>query len=179
VSRANDDPPDGTAPSATAICANSRMMALGPPPIERTGNAAQLDPRLASIVADGFHEVADCVVLARFRASATRTSVASCRDRTGFEAFINHVHVDHELGLPHSHPVALVQAGRLAERLAGRLEQVYRDDRFMIIVAVSDSCTLRFHKLRTGESWIASDIESYRDEGVMTIPVPRVQAGSA
>jgi hypothetical protein len=172
VSRTNDKPPDEKAP--TAICANSRMMALGPPPIERTGGAAQLDERLASIVAGGFHEVADCVVLARFRASATRTSVASCGDQTGFEAFINHIHVGDELCLPDSHPVALVQAGRLAARLAERLEQAYPDDRFMIILAVSDSCTLRFHKLRKGESWIAGDIETYRDEGVMTIPVPRV-----
>jgi hypothetical protein len=154
------------------IRVNSRMAALGPPPIDAESTVL-LDERLALILADGFDEIGDCVVLARFSESVAHVSVESCHDATGFEAFINHFHVEDELGLAYDDPVVLLQAGLFAGLLGASLERTYPADRFLILLTVSDSCTVRFHKLRQGQRWLAEDIETYQNEAVMTIPVPR------
>jgi hypothetical protein len=43
---------------------NSRMAALGPPPVGASSDGVDLDPRLAAILADGLLEIGGCVVLA-------------------------------------------------------------------------------------------------------------------
>ena len=87
----------------------------------------------------------------------------------GFEAFINHVHLDDELELPAADPMVLVQAGRYATELADRLERAYPGEVFVLIIGLGDSCTVRFHKLRPGESWIADDLEGYENEAMMVV----------
>ena len=76
---------------------NSRMAALGPPPVGTPGGGVDLDPRLAAILADGLLDIGGCVVLAYDADSVTTAPIESFPDATRFEAFINHVHVDDEL----------------------------------------------------------------------------------
>ena len=68
--------------------------------------------------------------------------------------------------------MVLAQAGRFATELGDLLQRRHSDKRFVIIVAVSDSCIVRFHMLRVGESWVAPDLETYENEAVMVVRVP-------
>jgi hypothetical protein len=150
---------------------NARMTALGPPSIGGHGDI-ELDPRLAAILADGFLELGDCVVLAHEEGSVEAARIESYPDATGFEAFINHLHLDDELELPATDPLVLEQAGRYVTELAELLESEYPDERFAVIIAVGDSCVVRFHKQRSGESWIADGLEGHGTEAVMVVHVP-------
>lgn len=151
---------------------NSRMAALGPPPVGASSDGVDLDPRLAAILADGLLEIGGCVVLAHDADSVTDAPIESFPDATGFEAFINHVHVDDELGLPATDTAVLAQAGRFATEIGDLLQRRYPDETFVIILAVSDSCIVRFHTLRSGERWVAPDLETYENEAVMVMQVP-------
>ncbi len=146
---------------------NRRMAALQPPSVDALPVGRDLDAGLAAVLDDGFEQVAGCVVFSRFADSARRIGVAQCGDETGFEAFVNHVHVEDEL--PAASPSDLLEeAGLFVSRLADQLKRAYPDEPFVVILAVSDSCTVRFHKVRTGQSWLADDIEDY-DEAVMSL----------
>jgi hypothetical protein len=150
---------------------NARMAALGPPSIGGAGEM-ELVPRLAAILADGFLELGDCLVLAHEEGSVEAARIESYPDATKFEAFINHLHLDDELELPAGDPLVLKQAGRYAAELAELLQGEYPDEAFVILIALGDSCVVRFHKRRSGESWIADDLEGYEYEAVMVVDVP-------
>src|SRR5689334_19299533 len=147
------------------------MAALGPPSTDPNGDPP-LDERLERILAEGFQPVGDCVILADFEAALTDSTAEQHPDATALEAFVNHCHVDDELGLPARDPALLAQAGRYAGRLAAELARSYAGERFLVIFTVGDSCIVRFHKVRPGESRLVADLESYGDEAVMTISVP-------
>ena len=78
---------------------------------------------------------------------------------TGYECFINHVH------LPFGQTrEALVSCLRYAIALQRGLVQVHPRRKFRVIVSVGDGdCTVRFHEERTGESWIADNLEGYTE----------------
>lgn len=147
------------------------MAALGPPSIDPSADPP-LDERLERILAGGFQSVGDCVILADFEAALADATAEQHRDATALEAFVSHCHVDDELDLPAGAPELLAQAGRYAGRLAAALAQAYPADRFLVIFTVGESCIVRFHKVRTGESWLVDDLESYGDAAVMAIAVP-------
>ncbi len=145
------------------------MLALDILPL--SSSEVLLDPRLDAVLGDGFQELRGCVVLAGLVASAAHVTVSSCGDETGFEAFVNHVHVEDVLGLTVSDPRVAAQAGGFTKELAAALERIYPDERFVVILSLGDSCTVRFHKLREGQAWLADDLEGY-DEAVMVVSVP-------
>lgn len=147
------------------------MAALGPPSIDPTGEPA-LDERLERILAGGFQSVGDCVILTDFEAALADSTVEQHPNATRLETFVNHCHVDDELDLPPRDPALLSQAGRYAGRLAAELAMAYPGERFLVILTVGDSCIVRFHKVRAGESWLADDVESYGDEAVLVVAVP-------
>jgi hypothetical protein len=66
-------------------------------------------------------------------------------------------------------PLLLLTAGLLmAEAVSHRL--VALPGRFNVIVSYDgESCAVRFHKIRAGEAWLADDLESYVDEGVLVV----------
>jgi len=150
---------------------NSAMAALGPPSADGEGEP-QLDERLEEVLDEGFQAFGDCVILTAFEDALSQVTSGTHRDATALEAFVNHCHVDDELGLELGDPVLIAQAGRYAGRLAAELARAYPDVPFLVILTVGDSCIVRFHKQRTGESWLADDLESYGDQAVMAIPVP-------
>jgi hypothetical protein len=66
-------------------------------------------------------------------------------------------------------PLLLLTAGLLmAEAVSRKL--VVLQGRFNVIVSYDgESCAVRFHKIRSGESWLADDLEAYVDEGVLVV----------
>jgi hypothetical protein len=146
---------------------NEPMSLLRPAGIDTASDLEELDPRLAGVLDDGFAEISECVVLRRFLDTARRTSVSACSDEVGFEAFVNHVHVEDELP-GRSAELALAQSVSFARRLDRDLRVTFPDHRFEIIISVSPSPVVRFHGVRPGQRWLAEDIEGYQ-EPVMSI----------
>jgi hypothetical protein len=115
----------------------------------------------------------DCVLLKNQRDPNYHVNIADCFDRTGFECFINHVH------LPFSRTrESLMSCLEYAETLEQALMPLTPDRRFRVMVALpkddespESACTVRFHQIRTGENWIADDIEGYKSEAVLVFDV--------
>jgi len=108
-----------------------------------------------------------CVFLAREYTGLNEATLEQFPDRTGLECFVNHVHF---------------QVGRGGQSL----ESVFRyvsavrsslvslgDGIFEIIVSIADEkCVVRFHKWRSGESWLSEDLEGYKSEAMLSATVP-------
>jgi hypothetical protein len=66
-------------------------------------------------------------------------------------------------------PLLLLTGGLfIAEQVSKRL--IGLPGRFNVIVSYDgESCAVRFHKIREGESWLSEDLESYVDEGILVV----------
>ena len=114
-----------------------------------------LSPEMSSALEKGFVEEQGCVLFASEAHNTARTSVGNCFDETGYECFVNHVHIT---GLPE----ALEFAKRLTQALAERFR-----DRFVVILSFDGrDATVRFHKLRAGQPWLNDNLEGYKEEGI-------------
>jgi hypothetical protein len=84
-------------------------------------------------------------------------------DKTGLEAFINHVHFP----LDDSRE-SLLKCLRYATDLQEELMRVGADRKFRILMSLrNDGCVIRFHQVRPNENWIADDLEGYEEEGIL------------
>jgi hypothetical protein len=77
-------------------------------------------------------------------------------------------------------PLLLLVAGLMTAQ-AVALELAQFDARFNIILSYDgESCVVRFHKIRAGESWLAADLEAYAaDEGLLVIEAGQGVSGEA
>jgi hypothetical protein len=96
-------------------------------------------------------------------------------DHTGYEAFVNHIHVSDLLESRESSdiPFFLLKQGiMLAHALRKKLICTYPDTAFQIAVSYDEiECTVRFYRMRDNESWLTSDLEQYTEEAIMAIEV--------
>lgn len=120
---------------------------------------SELTADLEAALADGLTERQGCLVLA---SQSSPAQPADFDDATGYEAFINHLHIDTDDGSAVSK--AIHAAARVAEMVQSRMLQSRGDERpVRLIVSAEhrDAATVRFHRLRAGEEWLADDLESY------------------
>ena len=120
---------------------------------DRKSDESALSPELSRILNSGFVKENGCV----FLASENRVRNDQ-QDDTGYECFINHVHVK-----------TLAQALEFARRLKSALAQHFSDDFVVIAGFDGHEATVRFHKHRPGQAWIDDDLESYLDEGIAVL----------
>ena len=128
-----------------------------------------LAPRLRALVEAPLVRKAGGLVLEPLAANATGPE--AFQDRTGYEAFINKVHVDDFIDVSGSEQVgALVQQGaRAAVDLSHRLET---EGRFRVLLSLDadlPTMTLRFFERRHGEAWGAEDPDAFQLEEVLMI----------
>ena len=115
-----------------------------------------LSPELSSVLVSGLVQEKGCVVLAEARASAVAWDAS--QDATGYECFINHIHVK-----------SLVEALEFARRLKSALAE-YSTDAFVVIVSFDGrEATVRFHKHRLGQAWLNDNLEGYVEEGIAVL----------
>jgi hypothetical protein len=94
-------------------------------------------------------------------------------DKTGYECLINHIHLPFD-GTGDS----LKSSLKYAVALHSALAQMGKNRRFQVILSVNEQeCTVRFHQLRQGESWIAEDLEGYAEEAVLLLRTDLMTAG--
>lgn len=131
----------------------------------------QLHPALAGLVEPGFVRLNGSIVLKALAEKAKAVTPSDFSDETGYESFVNHIHVeDHvppEDG-PASASVLLTNGISLASTLHTLLRQSFPEEGFEVILSLEDNhCTVRFHKKRTGEQWLRSDLDEYQEEALM------------
>lgn len=86
-------------------------------------------------------------------------------DKTGYECLINHVHLPFD-GTNES----LRSSLRYAVALQKELTRIGQGHGFQVILSVDDrECTVRFHRIRPNENWIADDLEGYAEEAVLVL----------
>jgi len=110
----------------------------------------------------------DCVLLKDQWGPNRHIKIADCSDKTGFECFINHVHLPFD-GTNQTLISCLEYAATLQETL-----MPLTDRHFRVIVSLADEerdCTVRFHQIRSGENWIAEDLEGYKSEALLVFDV--------
>ncbi len=127
-----------------------------------------LPQRLVALLNEGFVEAEECVFFSRLK-STSEVQRLDFSDRTAYECFVNHVHIEDYLengGLP---PLELLGRGiAFAHELATRLRRLHGTKHFRIIVASDGgvSCTVRFHTIRREEEWIGKNPNGFREEAV-------------
>jgi len=86
-------------------------------------------------------------------------------DRTGYECFVNHVHLPFN-GTRES----LLSCLGYAVSLQRELVPLANERRFQVIVSVAeDGCTVRFHEVRPGQNWLSEDIEGFAEEAIVVL----------
>jgi len=126
---------------------NQKMAGL----LTKRKKTAVLNRRLAGLLRKGIVEKSGCVLLRACIGTST-TFLQSGMDRTGYESFINHVHIS-----------SLPQAWEFARKIASRLKR--RSGKFSVIVSFDGKeATVRFHKNRSKEPEVLNpDLESYKE----------------
>jgi len=117
------------------------------------------------LVAGGFTDIQGCVFFRKLFHHDALTELVRHHDMTGYECTVNSIHLEDylEKGMARKAPALAATAMKCVDWLAERLRQ-FTADPFRIIVSVDGrTCTLRFHRLRDGESWLADDIEGYKE----------------
>jgi hypothetical protein len=125
---------------------------------ENLDDSKALPQRLLALLNGGFAEEEQCIFLSLLKKTAP-VSRKDFPDRTAYECFVNHIHIEDYLengGLP---PLKMLGRGiGLARELKARLSQLHAGKHFRIIVAFHPPvCTVRFHTIRPDEQWVDKD----------------------
>jgi len=134
-----------------AIRANLRMQGL----LKGTEIPKSLTPKLKRILEAGFVQRGECILLA---AEVNRSFGGESMDAIGYECFVNHIHVS-------SFPQAWLYAHSLVKELSRS-----RLGKCAVIVSFDGrDATVRFHKIRSGQSCMAKDLEGYQEEAIAVL----------
>lgn len=116
----------------------------------------------------GIVETGGCFLLRGF-VKKPHLSPVDFPDQTGLECSANKLRMEAMLDsrLISSCPLLLLTAGLMTAR-ALCAELARYPARFNVILSYDgECCAVRFHKIRTGQRWLADDLEGYVDEGVL------------
>ena len=129
-----------------------------------------LSPKLSRLLAEGFTDLHGAVVFAAMRETGERVTPDNFPDLTGYECFVNHIHVDDQVDDSLSERELLKQGIAFALATERRLSSEFPSKPFKVIVAANTSgCGARFHSVRPGEEWLASNLEGYADEAILVL----------
>jgi hypothetical protein len=128
---------------------------------EKLDDPKALPQKLLALLNAGFVEDEQCVFFSLKRKTVPVQRL-DFRDRTDYECYVNHLHVEDYLengGLP---PLEMLGRGiALARELRDRLSRLHGMKHFRIIVAFNGiSCTVRFHSVRPDEEWVDKDLNA-------------------
>jgi hypothetical protein len=129
--------------------------------LKRSGISLPLEETLAAepLTIPVFEYVDGSVLLKQEFQGTQHVKPSDFQDRTGYESFINHVHLRFEQSRE-----SLVSCLRYTIALQTGLARLQPRRHFQIIVAVDEGdCTVRFHEVRIGESWVAENLEGYSE----------------
>ena len=134
---------------------------------ENLDDPKALPQKLLALLGAGFVEEEKCVFLSLLKIDSP-VKRADFPDRTAYECFVNHIHIEDYLengGLP---PLEMLGRGlALARELKARLSSLPGKRHFRIIVSFrGPSCTVRFHTVRPDETWTDKDASGLQSEAI-------------
>jgi hypothetical protein len=134
---------------------------------ERVTVPAEVD----ELIDAGVIEENGCVLFRRL-AQATHPGRDRFPDDTGYEAFVNHFHLDADT------PIGAVKLGHRVAHTVAHLLRVNVDRPCRVILALDGaSASIRFHIRREGEEWLSADLEGYA-EPVLVLDYEQIQGRS-
>jgi len=125
--------------------------------LDRDGE--QLPFALSDLAARGVIELAGCFFLGALFDKKTNAVEADFWDRTGWECFVNSIHVDDFAASDYLLNACLFVRSVFREWArkegVGTLQAIISNDEYGSVV--------KFHLLRDGESWVGRDLEGYEE----------------
>ena|SRR5437868_12839922 len=130
-----------------------------------------LSQRLQALLASPFVEEEDCFFLAPLRTRVPTVKLADFKDRTAFECYVNHIHVEDYSENGGFLPLPMLGYGMaVAQALRDRLAREKEGKHFHVIVNFDgDHCDVRFHGVRLDEEWLSPDLEEYPQEALAVL----------
>jgi hypothetical protein len=123
-----------------------------------------IDPRLSKIAELGFIELDGCFLLKELANVTTNANTNDFPDKTGYECFINHIHID-DFTTENVSATSLV----FASRLLSKWTQTNFGGQLVVIVGGDhEAAVVRCHRERQNESWLAQDLDGY-EQAVLEI----------
>jgi hypothetical protein len=114
-------------------------------------------------------EVDGCMV------PASSPNVVRLEDETGTECHWSKFHLEdlmpkevgsHEMARMAVDYVWLLRASLAAGKISGRFRLIVSIELSGIQPHAKTICTVRFHRVRPGQEWLADDLEGYKDEAI-------------
>ena len=143
---------------------------------ENLDDPKALPQKLLTTLNGGFVEEDQCVFLSllKKKAPVRRPDFPDC---TGYECFVNHIHVEDYLENGNLSPLELLGRGlALAYELKARLAKLHGTRHFRIIVAFDGStCTVRFHTVRLDEEWTDKNLNAYAEEAIAVLETQELE----
>lgn len=132
-------------------------------------SAPSLSGEFLAILAQGVVYRGELVTLASNRQPLPAFSAGQLLDAVGMECFVNHLHLDDD-GTFEDEVDAFQKCLVAAKLLYRSLKGIGCRAKVLISVAEETNVTLRFHKIRLGQEWLAGDLEGY-DSAILVLEV--------
>lgn len=114
---------------------------------------------LLKIIGQGFCRKNDCIFLFYFSRKMTNASEHDFEDKTGYECFINSIHIDDYTSTDYF-SCAYAFAMLVFQQWGGE----GNNGTMRAIISCDElGASVRFHLVRDGESWTGEDLESFDD----------------
>jgi len=134
------------------------------------GSRLPLDAKLDTIASDGIVAIDGCYLLRTEAEKSTNATISDFPDETGYECFINHIHIDDYM----SEDLVNQSVGYASKVLRMWNEQKLDGELISTIGLTKNECTnrdeavVRFYHKRQNESWLSDDLDVY-DAAVLEI----------
>ncbi len=130
-----------------------------------------LSQKLQAVLDAPLMEEEECVFLAPLRARVPTVKLADFQNRTAFECYVNHIHVEDYSENGGFLPLPMLGYGMaVAQALRDRLAKEKPGKHFHVIVNFDgEHCDVRFHTVRPDEEWIGPDLEEYPQEALAVL----------
>jgi hypothetical protein len=128
-------------------------LASKPPP--------SLPVALSAVISEGFVSQGAYSFLRGLRNHPGNAIPSMFPDETGYECFVNHIHIDTHSDEPL--PLAMVFADKIGNAWASSGQS----NSLRVIVSWNDtSCVVRCHVVRPHQSWLDENLEAYQHDAV-------------
>jgi hypothetical protein len=138
--------------------------------------AVNLSSELLRLIELGFTVKDGAVLLKSQEKLAMNIRQDSFPDLTGYECFVNHIHIEDYISDAERGSNALLEQGlAFANKIVDELSLLYHGKPFKVIVATNESgCSVRFHLIRNGENWLSDDLDEYGQEAILVMEIPPI-----
>jgi len=166
-----------------ALRTNQQMLELlGGDPAFFDPNCQPIPQILLAQLDEGFKEVEGCIVPESFQDvtvwSENRPRVNNVDDETSFECLLSKVNIDDfvDSNFPLSELARIgcgyamcLRKALLASPISGNFRIIVDAQAADLDLKMGPICSVRFHKIRADQAWLASDLETYKENGLLVV----------